>query len=382
MPPNENTPLLVTVQVAPRRQRYPHSTLRRFCTIALASSLTVLVVLFLVSIVFYPHGDGPWHPYIQGSNVLPHQAWPASQGVSYEELQNIVLTTPSEKKAKEWSAYYTSGPHLAGKNLSQALWTRERWSEFGVKDSSIVAYDIYLNYPVDHRLALLNSTDKEVQYECSLKEDVLDEDPTTGLHNRIPTFHGYSASGNVTAPYVYVNFGTYQDFEDLQKANVSLQGKIALAKYGQVFRGLKVKRAQELGMVGIVIYSDPQEDGEMTEENGYKPYPDGPARNPSAVQRGSTQFLCKAPRYVRVCHLLMIMPTSYSSWRSHDTRLSLETKRSTSGSTWVYSLNPVLADIIQRCTSLTEGVERARARSSDIWQSLGRRRSLLQRRQV
>jgi N-acetylated-alpha-linked acidic dipeptidase len=39
------------------------------------------------------------------------------------------------------------------------------------------------------------------------------------------------------------------------------------------------------------MYSDPQEDGEITEENGYKTYPDGPARNPSSVQRGSTQYI-------------------------------------------------------------------------------------------
>ena len=97
----------------------------------------------------------------------------------------------------------------------------------------------------------------------------------------------------MTAQYVYVNFGTYQDFEDLVNANITLEGKIAIAKYGGIFRGLKVKRAQELGMVGVVIYSDPQEDGEITEENGYEAYPNGPARNPSAIQRGSTQFLSK-----------------------------------------------------------------------------------------
>jgi N-acetylated-alpha-linked acidic dipeptidase len=203
------------------------------------------------------------------------------------------LYTPKESKAKEWSKYYTSGPHLAGKNLSQAIWTKELWEKFGVQ-SSIVAYDVYINYPVDHRLALLkkkNGGHNKVEYECSLEEDVLQEDKTTGLEDRIPTFHGYSASGNVTAPYVYVNFGTFHDFEDLIAANVSLKGKIALAKYGGIFRGLKVKRAQELGMVGVVMYSDPQEDGEVTEENGYKTYPDGPARNPSSVQRGSTQYI-------------------------------------------------------------------------------------------
>lgn len=115
------------------------------------------------------------------------------------------------------------------------------------------------------------------------------------MPDRVPVFHGYSASGNVTAPVVYVNCGTYQDFDDLLKANVSLAGKIAIARYGLIFRGLKVKKAQELGMIGVILYSDPGEDGEMTEENGYAPYPEGPARQPSSVQRGSTQFLSVAP---------------------------------------------------------------------------------------
>jgi N-acetylated-alpha-linked acidic dipeptidase len=134
-----------------------------------------------------------------------------------------------------------------------------------------------------------------VAFEASLKEDVLKEDPTTGFETSIPTFHGYSANGNVTAPVVYVNYGTYQDFEDLVKANISLTGKIAIARYGGIFRGLKVKRAQELGMVGVILYSDPGDDGDMTEEKGRTKYPKGPARQPSSVQRGSTQFLSIAP---------------------------------------------------------------------------------------
>ena len=321
MASNEQTPLLQVVQVAPPRQRYSHSTIRRFCTIALSGTFIALVVLFLLPLKLLP-GTHEHHrrpsDYLPWSSPYPHKAWPQGDGLSYKDLQDVLLTTPNEEKARAWSQYYTAGPHLAGKNLSQAIWTMERWQEFGVPQSSIVAYDIYVNYPLGHRLALLEKSGKskealpeqdaveeasekdyKVKYECTMEEDVLKEDGTSGLENRIPTFHGYSASGNVTAQYVYVNFGTYQDFEDLLKANVSLEGKIAIAKYGGIFRGLKVKRAQELGMVGTVIYTDPQEDGNITEANGYKKYPDGPARNPSSVQRGSTQFLSKSRLYVR-----------------------------------------------------------------------------------
>jgi N-acetylated-alpha-linked acidic dipeptidase len=137
----------------------------------------------------------------------------------------------------------------------------------------------------------------KVKYEAVLEEDVLEEDSTSGLKDRIPTFHGFSANGNVTAPYVFCNYGTVQDFAELKTANISLKGKIALVKYGAIFRGLKVKHAQDAGMVGAVIYSDPGDDG-ITEEDGHLPYPKGPARNPSSVQRGSVQFLSKSMKNI------------------------------------------------------------------------------------
>jgi hypothetical protein len=56
---------------------------------------------------------------------------------------------------------------------------------------------------------------------------------------------------------------------------------------GGIFRGLKVKNAQEQGMIACIIYTDPAADGNVTVENGYLEYPDGGARNPSQVQRGS-----------------------------------------------------------------------------------------------
>ncbi|KAM7222915.1 hypothetical protein V8F06_001813 [Rhypophila decipiens] len=289
--PTEYTPLITTVRVAPHRQRYPHNVFRRFCTIAISSTLIYFFVAYLVLLFAEP------------IHIPDHISWSGHgrSKVSYDELRQIILDTPSREKAREWSKYYTSGAHLAGKNYSQAAWTRDMWEEFGVK-SNIITYDVYINYPKDHRLALLEKKGEDeaasswkVAFEASLVEDVLDKDPTSGLKESIPTFHGYSASGNVTGPLVYVNYGTFQDFEDLRKANVSLEGKVAIARYGGIFRGLKVKRAQELGMLGVIIYTDPGDDGELTEEKGVKPYPDGPARQASSVQRGSVQFLSFAP---------------------------------------------------------------------------------------
>lgn len=291
----ERTPLISSVGVGPPVRRYPHNVVRRFCTIALSSTLIWCFGVLVLDAILgrdLPHRHRPDDGW----------SWPGHKDrhLSYEQLRNILRDEPSSELAEKWSRYYTDGAHLAGQNLSQALWTKDKWESWGIK-SSIVSYDVYLNYPVDHRLALLEEPKKskgtsdpsswKVSFEASLTEDVIDEDPTTSRNDSIPTFHGYSASGNVTASYVYVNYGTYQDFEDLLRANVSLKGNIAIARYGGIFRGLKVMRAQELGMVAAVLYSDPGDDG----EDGDKPYPEGPGRNPSSVQRGSAQFLSIAP---------------------------------------------------------------------------------------
>lgn len=290
---SEHTPLLTKVRVAEPRPRYPHAVLRRFCTVALASVLIWFFIAVAVGMAFlddHSRDDDKW-------------SWPGcgKPKLDHDQLQRILLDTPTSKHAEEWSRYYTSGPHIAGKNYSQALWTKNKWEEFGIQ-ADIVSYDVYINYPVDHRLALLKKKKHDdgtsawkVSYEASLTEDVIEDDPTSSLSDRIPTFHGYSASGNVTGSVVYVNYGTYQDFADLVKANVTLKDKVAIARYGGIFRGLKIKRAQELGMLGVVLYSDPGDDGDITEEKGEKVYPDGPARQPSSVQRGSTQFLSFAP---------------------------------------------------------------------------------------
>jgi N-acetylated-alpha-linked acidic dipeptidase len=303
MADSERTPLIATVRIAPPHQRYPHHVLRRFCTIALFSTAIVVFTLFLLPVALLPSSEWLKHT----SSYLPFGSdlWP-SANLAYPDLLKILLDTPKEDNAREWSRYYTSGPHLAGKNFSQALWTKEKWDSWGIK-SEIVSYDVYVNYPVGHRLALLEKKKTKdakigemveteswkVEFEATLEEDVLDEDETSGLKDRVMTFHGYSASGNVTAPFVYANYGTYQDYEDLLDANITVKDHIVLVKYGGIFRGLKVKRAQELGAVGVVMYSDPGDDFGVTEENGHKAYPDGPAREASSVQRGSVQFLSK-----------------------------------------------------------------------------------------
>ncbi|KAF6831179.1 glutamate carboxypeptidase-like protein 2 [Colletotrichum plurivorum] len=192
----------------------------------------------------------------------------------------------------EWSDYYGHQVKLAGLGKEAAQWTADQWTKNGF-DAHLNEYHVYLTYPVHASLQI--TYENGITADVRLDEDVLDEDDVTGREDNQPTFHGYSASGNVTGEYVYVGRGSQADFDRLVELGVELEGKIALARYGGLFRGLKVKNAEDHGMIGAVIFTDPADDGNLTVANGYEAYPNGPARNPSSVQKGSVLFLSTNP---------------------------------------------------------------------------------------
>lgn len=217
-----------------------------------------------------------------------------SSKITYPQFENanlaadIVLAELETNLAEDWSRHYTAEAHLAGTNYPLVEWTRAKFEEYGLK-ASVDEYNIFVSYPESHALHLLKND--SVVYSAPLEEDEIEEDPTSVGDGRVPTFLLYAANGNVTAEYVYVNYGRREDFAQLAEWGVSVAGKIAVIRYGGIFRGLKVKFAQEHGAVGVLLYTDPGDDYGITPKNGYKQYPDGPARHESSVQRGSVQFL-------------------------------------------------------------------------------------------
>ncbi|CAN9321309.1 unnamed protein product [Alternaria alternata] len=169
--------------------------------------------------------------------------------------------------------------------------TAKEWTKNGVP-GSLVEYEVFLNYPKEQKLVLRSRN--RTLHEAQMYEDALSEDDTTSSPQALPAFHGYSASGKVEAEYVYVGRGHKDDFAALTALNVDLKGKIALAKYGGPFRGVKVLNAETHGMVGVFMFSDPGDDGPQ-EAKGQVAYPHGPARQPSSIQRGSVAYIHHYP---------------------------------------------------------------------------------------
>jgi N-acetylated-alpha-linked acidic dipeptidase len=202
--------------------------------------------------------------------------------------EKAFLDTPAPERARQWLFALTEEPHVAGtpQEKKVAEYVLARFKEFGL-EAGLQRYDVFLNHPKSVSLKLT----APVELELSLREEPYDVDKDSTARGMFPAFHGYGASGHAAGAVVYVNYGTPADYERLKGLGISVEGRVALVRYGAVFRGLKVKEAEERGAVGVLIYSDPADDGYAKGDV----YPDGPMRPPSAIQRGSVQFLSLGP---------------------------------------------------------------------------------------
>ncbi|HZE70628.1 MAG TPA: M28 family metallopeptidase [Pyrinomonadaceae bacterium] len=204
----------------------------------------------------------------------------------WEEKFRVV---PAPGSAREHLRLLTSQPHVAGtkEDYDTAVYVRDRFRDYGLA-AEIKEYDVLLPYPKQPSLVELIAPRRE---RLTVREAIVPEDPSSSNPKIIPLFNGYSASGDVTAPLVYVNYGLPGDYDELKRIGVDVKGKIALARYGNSFRGVKAKVAEENGATGLIIYSDPADDGYMQGDV----YPKGPWRPASSAQRGSVQYLFQYP---------------------------------------------------------------------------------------
>ena len=172
-------------------------------------------------------------------------------------------------------------PHHVGSagDEANAKYILNKFKSWGY-DAEIETFYVLFPTPVT-RLLEMTGTKK---FTASLKEPALKEDATSGQQAlQLPVYNCWSADGDVTAELVFVNYGVPADYEKLARMGIDVRGKIVIAKYGQSWRGIKPKVAQEHGAIGCIIYSDPKEDGYFQGDV----YPRGPYRPAAGAQRGS-----------------------------------------------------------------------------------------------
>jgi len=145
-----------------------------------------------------------------------------------------------------------------------------------------------------HEYNVLLSTPRSVTVEIaaparevlSVIEPPSPEDPDSAHAELGPGYVAYSASGVASGPVVYVNYGLPPDYDALDAAGIDVRGKIVLARYARSHRAVKVHTAEARGARGIIIYSDPADDGFARGEV----WPQGPWRADFQIQRGNAKY--------------------------------------------------------------------------------------------
>ncbi len=204
---------------------------------------------------------------------------------AFEQSLNEI---PSPTLLREWHDKTSSRPHAAGTEGDVA--NRDMLErEFRAMGYTVERHEFwaYLPSPVSASVKVLTGDEAGEGIELSLREDVLEADPSSSHPELVDAWNAYSGSGVAEGEVVYVNFGRKQDFEKLAAMGVDLTGKIALARYGGNYRGFKAKFAQEAGAAGLLMYTDPADSGYA---RGLM-YPEGGWQTLTSIQRGSIKTL-------------------------------------------------------------------------------------------
>ena len=190
---------------------------------------------------------------------------------------------PEPDQVKENMRRLSAFPHNVGSpyDKDNAEWMLAKFKSWGF-DAQIENFYVLFPTPKERLLELVSPT----RYQAKLQEPPVPGDPTSAqTSQQLPTYNAYSADGDVTGPLVYVNYGMRDDYEQLERMNISVKGAIVIARYGDGWRGIKPKVAYEHGAVGCIIYSDPSDDGY---DHG-DVFPKGAFRPNEGVQRGSVE---------------------------------------------------------------------------------------------
>jgi len=190
-----------------------------------------------------------------------------------QSFEQRLIAVPDTASVRQMSRDLSAVPHMAGTPAQAATrdYVLQRMTSWGV-DAWSKEYTIYLPQP-DTVAAWIITGPRATRLALA--------EPGSGP--QIPPFNGYTGDGDATADVVYVNYGLIEDYKTLDSLGISVKGKIAIARYGRSFRGIKAREAQKRGAVGLIVYSDPQEDGYFRGDV----YPKGPMRNADGIQRGS-----------------------------------------------------------------------------------------------
>ena len=197
------------------------------------------------------------------------------------DMEKKFDTFISSSEMDGWMKKMAAEPNHVGSphDKANAEDTLARFKAWGW-DAHIEEFQVLYPTPLKVQLDLVSPK----KFSATLTEKPVPGDATSSRTKaQLPAYVAFQGDGDVTAPIVYVNYGMPDDYKALERMGVDVKGKIVIARYGQGWRGLKPKLAQDHGAVGCIIFSDPRDDGFSVDDA----YPKGASRPSQGFQRGS-----------------------------------------------------------------------------------------------
>ena len=217
-------------------------------------------------------------------NVFGMRGFTPENAVTQKQYETDFKEHVSAERCRHRLRHLTEEPHLAGSENSRkvAEYLRTEFESYGLQ-VQVYEYHVYLPYPLEVHVELVSP----VQHVAVSKEDSWEWDKDSYETEIVAGYNAYSPDGDVTAELIYVNRGLPEDYQILKERGISVAGKICIARYGGSYRGVKAKVAGDNGAVGLILYSDPKDDGYMRGDV----YPRGPWRSEDAIQRGTVKYI-------------------------------------------------------------------------------------------
>ncbi len=204
---------------------------------------------------------------------------------SEQSLEQRYLKIPNPARTGKFLRRLTREPHVAGTSGDRRI-TQFIYDEFerDALDPKIVEYRVLLSYPKKVTVDLV----APVSLKLANAEPPIRGDKQTQVSDPLAKmpWNAYSPSADLTRPVLYANYGTPDDYDRLAKLGVRVRDQIVLLRYFHGYRGGKSLEAEKRGVAGVIVYSDPAEDG----ASQGKAYPQGPWGPLGHFQRGAVVY--------------------------------------------------------------------------------------------
>src|SRR6185369_16682639 len=181
---------------------------------------TILIRNLLVFVLVVVVTLGAVTPVALSQTTTPIDGFSASRVAAERRWEEQFRSIPNPKSAREHLRRLTLEPHIAGtkEDYDTAVYVRDQLRSYGLQ-AELKEYEVWLNYPNAPTVLELITTRR---LKLNTHEAVVPGDPSSSNPKITPLFNGYSANGDVTAPFVYANYGLPCDYEELKKAGVDV----------------------------------------------------------------------------------------------------------------------------------------------------------------